>query len=1543
MLTVDVEAQPERATSAAIDKLIWGRFDRGTFGIAEMMTAAERHGAKLVMFLDYAEHQIYGESLLDVAREIRRRGHDLQLHLHQDYLSDEFHSSHGIRRVDDMRIASIDAARAYVDFLCEMHICMTGTMPIAYRGGGYRFSPVVLRELARNQVSIDSSYNVSRDVAPLDIGARKQFGWDCGVTEVPISNVHGFLDTDRFVDYNFNASILFGKSPTDSIKRHEDFLKSFYLNHGIDAIAVLVMHSWSLLDLAKSGHYEFAGSGGLERFEALLEALSKKVDFVTSPDVHRMIENQEIQLEGLCRFEGGPPLIRQGLVRYANTWTATEARADTLANGTLSSLVRGLFDNAQTAEGKKEAPLVNACPICGTPRSLFKDFNGPARLCPGCGSVERERIFAHLYQTGLKERCDLAGKRVLLVGPADCETRLLRELGVGEIVTADIRPELKPDLLVDICDMPQVPAESFDAVVGSYVLTCVYDVGKALSELARVLRPSGVLLTSDPLTPEAKTTENTTPEEITAWYGKSAYERYSVGSFRRLGELDAAELISKHFDVEAVKGTDVATGASAVWHVSRKALKEPKPSESPSTPVTGERSALYSLVTPGIHQPERSDALRVANCPICSDPLQALDKKENCKSCGSRPRLRSLAPLLPEILAPLRSARIKDDLPLLSFAMTTGERKLLETVFPKFKSVSLYGNYGSEHESGVDARDLSRFPADTFAGHFSVLLFDYFEEHDAALKEAYRVIAPGGLLITHIAQYRLSDDMTPATTVRVIQSRQGYMDYVPKEVGLPDVKVGRRWFLDALRRAGFQTRWVQVEDLSTGLFLDWFIGVKPPQAVKPAVAGTATAFSGGRQDPLLSTTVAGSSAAPLWTIGISTCPFCGTKADPSNSVESCPGCGSAVRTRALDPILTKIVGPVLSANGLASLPLLAFAVTSREKTLLDRFFTTYRSVSLYGIYLKDHEVGVDARDLTRYRDGEFGGHFGIGLFDYFVEHEEALREAFRVIAAGGFFLTAILPYRLIDGNTPPISDSEVRGRPGYFEYLPDGVSLPSVKVGREWFVDAMRRVGFHAHWIVVQDAASGESTDWFLGIKPGHLLRSEAFPQPEILAPTRGANPSESSVQAPALIDRRKTPFLERTFSTPLDAETGYKRVTVKLTVPSLPIVAGQAEFAAHPFRYDSMSSTSTVYGTQQGGLAVTEDLGEHWDYIPIPEANDVRLFNAFGLADGSVLLQGLAPDLESKRPRSAPLTPIFVCDSHLRVVDKSEPSACHWHGTRSIDEFAGVVIFAEYPDNKVAAKRSAGPERGKGTARTRYQNSSVFRSTDGGRSWAKVFEKERKEIRHFHTAAADPTEAGVWYISSGDEPVESRVWKSVDHGLTWADVTAVDPDVRLHPSLSGAQAIHRYTDIAILPDRLIWGTDDMLGSPGSFRDQSFPDRVGSRVIVSPKTTPLQPRSVGFIGSHVRSIIDVGPAYLLLTEAKFLSAVPRPQVCLLSKTEPYVMTELFTVDRFRNSGTGFSYSRSSRAAKDGRFFTYRDSKDVFPTGVRILQWDIEFE
>lgn len=219
-------------------------------------------------------------------------------------------------------------------------------------------------------------------------------------------------------------------------------------------------------------------------------------------------------------------------------------------------------------------------------------------------------------------------------------------------------------------------------------------------------------------------------------------------------------------------------------------------------------------------------------------------------------------------------------------------------------------------------------------------------------------------------------------------------------------------------------------------------------------------------------------------IHIDACTVCGDPLAELVKDDYCPKCNSPARTRALPPLLDMAIGPAVTAAEVFDLPMLGFAMTGVEKQLTAQVFPVQKSVSLFGNYGGDHEIGVDARDLSRYADGSMSGHFSILLFDYFTEQEAGVGEAFRVLAPGGVFFTQLGPYRLLDGWDAPFQIKEVRGRPGYFEYLPEGVALADIRVGRQWFLQAMEDAGFAVQWIRAHDRATGADLDWFVGYKP---------------------------------------------------------------------------------------------------------------------------------------------------------------------------------------------------------------------------------------------------------------------------------------------------------------------------------------------------------------------------------------------------------------------------------------------------------------------------
>jgi hypothetical protein len=263
------------------------------------------------------------------------------------------------------------------------------------------------------------------------------------------------------------------------------------------------------------------------------------------------------------------------------------------------------------------------------------------------------------------------------------------------------------------------------------------------------------------------------------------------------------------------------------------------------------------------------------------------------------------------------------------------------------------------------------------------------------------------------------------------------------------------------------------------------------------------------------------------------------------------------------------------------------------------------------------------------------------------------------------------------------------------------------------------------------------------------------------------------------------------------------------------------------------------------------------------------------------------------------------------------------WHGSSSVDYKDGVLMFADYASNA---------PMGKGE-QARY-SSGVFRSVDAGATWAKVHECSGNEIRHFHTVRADPFKPRTWYLTSGDLAQEVKVWISSDDGLTWQEL-----------ALSGKRQRFRMTDMAFAEDGIFWGSDDTLGA-ASGMDPNLPrqERSGARVFFARRGSFGEPVELGYTGQPVRSIVDVGPAWFVITQGSIYPWLTRPGVFLLSKEEPRRFVHLFDVDNYSDVTTGFTFSCASRKAKDGIFFTVRRKDDVFKDHPsNLLKWSVRFD
>lgn len=196
------------------------------------------------------------------------------------------------------------------------------------------------------------------------------------------------------------------------------------------------------------------------------------------------------------------------------------------------------------------------CPVCHLSLRLFFPFGigGKLRvgaLCPGCGSLERDRAAWLL----LSSTPDWIGRqlRLLHIAPERClEPRLREQLGrayvTGDLVRSDVDWQLSVEAL-------PFDDQSFDAIICNHVLEHVSDDRRALAELRRVLAPGGWALLQVPLDPElTRTLEDpsvTSPRERRRRFGQHdhvrSYGRDYAERLRQAGfGLELIEVRARH-------------------------------------------------------------------------------------------------------------------------------------------------------------------------------------------------------------------------------------------------------------------------------------------------------------------------------------------------------------------------------------------------------------------------------------------------------------------------------------------------------------------------------------------------------------------------------------------------------------------------------------------------------------------------------------------------------------------------------------------------------------------------------------------------------------------------------------------------------------------------------------------------------------------------------------------------------------------------------------------------------------------------------------
>ncbi|ASY44041.1 MAG: polysaccharide deacetylase family protein [Pseudomonadota bacterium] len=198
LITVDTELSASLQQRGVdlddnIRRSIWAEAQGQAHGIGWQMDMLDRHGLKGVFFLDPLPALVHGADFLTpIVTAIVERGHEVQMHIHTEWLAWAKESPVGGRQgrnIGDFTLADQIVLLGLARQLLEQ----AGAPAItAFRAGNFGANDDTLRALAAIGLSWDSSVNPAYlgldchiDADPGEIGASRLHG----ISELPVSGI----------------------------------------------------------------------------------------------------------------------------------------------------------------------------------------------------------------------------------------------------------------------------------------------------------------------------------------------------------------------------------------------------------------------------------------------------------------------------------------------------------------------------------------------------------------------------------------------------------------------------------------------------------------------------------------------------------------------------------------------------------------------------------------------------------------------------------------------------------------------------------------------------------------------------------------------------------------------------------------------------------------------------------------------------------------------------------------------------------------------------------------------------------------------------------------------------------------------------------------------------------------------------------------------------------------------------------------------------------------------------------------------------------
>ena len=199
------------------------------------------------------------------------------------------------------------------------------------------------------------------------------------------------------------------------------------------------------------------------------------------------------------------------------------------------------------------------CPVCKSMLSRFLIIHRAYSLwCPVCKSLQRHRLtWLLLEQEGWLNHTAENQFKLLHIAPEPCLEEKFRQIPGIAYLSADLNNR-RAMVQVDISSM-QFDSDSFNLIYCSHVLEHVVDDYKAISELRRILKPSGKAVILVPI------------------HGEKTFEDASIADpierEHRFGQLDHVRSYGIYFVQRlTLSGFSVRILDKASWHLEDREI-----------------------------------------------------------------------------------------------------------------------------------------------------------------------------------------------------------------------------------------------------------------------------------------------------------------------------------------------------------------------------------------------------------------------------------------------------------------------------------------------------------------------------------------------------------------------------------------------------------------------------------------------------------------------------------------------------------------------------------------------------------------------------------------------------------------------------------------------------------------------------------------------------------------------------------------------------------------------------------------------------------